>query len=92
VPPGAAPSGRLLLDLAQRRLRLGLARVELALGERPVVIGGPVDQDDLDPAALATAPDDPAAGPDNRFSHDQTPRWVERASQALGHRALRRSR
>jgi hypothetical protein len=69
-----AAQARLLLDLAQRRLRLGLARVELALGERPVVIGRPVDQDDLDPAALATAPDDPAAGPDNRLSHDQTPR------------------
>jgi hypothetical protein len=48
--PAAQP--RLLLDLAQRRLGLGLARVELALGERPVVIARPVDQDDLDPAAL----------------------------------------
>jgi hypothetical protein len=54
--------------------------------ERPVVIGRPVDQDDLDPAALATAPDDPAAGPDDRLGHDQPPRRVERASQALGHR------
>ena len=81
-PPGphAAPPGP--------RSRPGGA----ALGERPVVIGRLVDQDDLDPAALATAPDDPAAGPDNRLGHDRAPRWVERASQALGHRALRRSR
>jgi hypothetical protein len=57
-----AAQSRLLLDLAQRRLGLGLARVELALGERPVVVGRPVDQDDLDPAAPAMAPDDPAAG------------------------------
>ena len=48
-----------------------------------------MDQDDLDPAALAPAPDDPTAGPDHRLGHDQTPRRVERSSQALGHRALR---
>src|SRR5512133_1445859 len=87
-----APQPRLLLDLAQRRLRLGLARVELALGERPVVIDRPVDQDNLHPAARATAPDDPAAGPDDRLGHDRPPRWIEPASQALGHRALRHSR
>ena len=49
-----APEPGLLLDLAQRRLGLGLARVELALGKRPVVIGRPVDQDDLDRTALVT--------------------------------------
>jgi hypothetical protein len=49
-------------------------------------------QDDLDPAALAAAPDDPAAGPNDRLGHDRPPRWVERARQAVGHRALRRGR
>jgi hypothetical protein len=39
--------------------------MELPLGERPVVIGRPVDQDDLDRAVLAVAPDDAAAGPDD---------------------------
>jgi hypothetical protein len=65
-----APEPGLLLDLAQRRLGLGLARVELALGKRPVVIGRPVDQDDLDRTALVMAPDDPAAGPDDRLTHE----------------------
>jgi hypothetical protein len=41
-----------------------------------------VDQDDLDPAALAAAPDDAAAGPNDRLGHDRLPRWVERARQA----------
>jgi hypothetical protein len=49
-------------------------------------MGRPVDQDDLDRAALAAAPDDPAAGPDDRLGHDQPPRWVERARQAVGRR------
>jgi hypothetical protein len=51
-----------------------------------------VDEDDLDGVALAAAPDDPAAGPHDRLVHDQPPRWAERASQAVGHRALRRRR
>jgi hypothetical protein len=37
-------------------------------------------------AALVIAPDDPAAGPDDRLGHQRPPCWVERASQALGHR------
>jgi hypothetical protein len=45
-----------------------------------------VDQDDLDPAALTMAPDNPAAGPDDRLGHEQPPRSVERARQAVGHR------
>jgi hypothetical protein len=45
-----------------------------------------MDQDDLDHAALATAPDDAAAGPHDRLGHQRPPRWVKRASQALGHR------
>jgi hypothetical protein len=32
------------------------------------------------------APDDPAAGPDDRLGHEQPPRSVERARQAVGHR------
>jgi hypothetical protein len=48
-----------------------------------------VDQHDLNRAALAAAPDDPAPGPDDRLGHDRPPGWVEHAGQAVGHRALR---
>src|SRR6202012_3215885 len=41
----AAQAG-LLVDLAHRALLPALARVELALGQRPVVIARPVDQRD----------------------------------------------
>jgi hypothetical protein len=44
--------------------------MKLPLWERPVVIGRPVDQDDLYRVALATAPDDTVAGPNNRLGHD----------------------
>jgi hypothetical protein len=33
-------------------------------------MGRPVDQDDLDRAALVMAPDDPAAGPDDRLTRE----------------------
>jgi hypothetical protein len=44
----------LLADLADRRRLQGLAGIGLALGERPVVVAGPVDDEDLDPG-LGTA-------------------------------------
>ena len=49
-----------------------------------------VDRDDLDPSALAAAPDDPAAGLGDRLGHNRPPGWVERASQAwaTAHRAV----
>jgi hypothetical protein len=65
----------LYLDLAHRRLGLGLPLVELPLGERPVVVGRPVHHDDLD-AAVATAPDDPAGGPHDRLGHRNLPRFT----------------
>ena len=81
-----AAQARLLLDLAHRRLRLGLARVELALGERPVVICRPVNQHDLDRAALALAPDDPAPGPDDRLGHDRPQMAADNHTIIVGNR------
>ena len=39
----------------------------------PAPLGRPVDQDDLDVAGLAMAPDDPAAGSDDRLGDDAAP-------------------
>jgi hypothetical protein len=57
----AAQAG-LLLDLAQRRLLEALAGIELALGQGPVVVLGPVDDQDQ-----AVALDDPSGGEDLGF-------------------------
>ena len=65
----AAQSG-LLLDLAHCRLLLGLARLELPLGERPVVVRRAVDEQDLGGAVLAGSADEPACGTD-RAGHIQ---------------------
>ena len=51
----------LLADLADRRGQPVLARVELPLGQRPVVVAGAVDEDDLD-AAVRRVPPDGATG------------------------------
>src|SRR5437588_700533 len=48
----AAVQPRLLLHLPERRLLVGLAGIELALGQRPVVVGGAMDQRHLDRAAV----------------------------------------
>ena len=59
---GAEPALQpdLLLDLAQRRVLPALALVELALGQRPVVVARAVDDHDLD--AVVAAPPHHAAG------------------------------
>ena len=56
--PAAQPD--LLLDLAQRGLLPRLARVELALRQRPVVVARPVHDDELELPARRAAPDDAA--------------------------------
>ena len=48
------------LDLAERGLLLHLARMELALRKRPVVVGAAVDDCDLEDAVLARPADEPA--------------------------------
>src|SRR5439155_26626292 len=62
----AAQAG-LLLDLAAGCLRIELARLELALGKRPVVVRRPVDEQDLEPAGCPTH-DESARGA-NELAH-----------------------
>src|SRR5262249_27437618 len=50
--PQHAPERRLLLDLAERARLVGLSRLQLPLGERPVLAVRPVDQEYLALAAL----------------------------------------
>src|SRR5205823_1807347 len=61
-----APQACLLLDLAKSRVELVLFRLELALGEGPVVVGGPVDHGHLDAAPSAGLPDDATGTPNRR--------------------------
>ena len=56
LPAGLAAKARLLLDLTQRALLPRLARFELPLRQRPVVVAGPVDEQDA-----AVANDHPPA-------------------------------
>src|SRR5581483_1420925 len=60
---GVAAEPGLLLDLAPRALLPRLARIELALGQRPVVVARPVDEQDV-----AVADDDAARGANLRHT------------------------
>ena len=60
--PSAASTRRLLPDLAQGGLLVGLAGVDLALGQAPVVVAGPVDEHHLQPAAARRRRHTAAAG------------------------------
>src|SRR5439155_13743021 len=86
----AAQAG-LLLDLAAGCLRIELARLELALGKRPVVVRRPVDEQDLEPAGCPThdesarGANEPAHAGDRRCpaaSAFQALRQLPRASSA----------
>src|SRR5207253_445577 len=73
-----APESGLLLDLPEGGGAVVLARIELALGQRPVAVAWAVDEHDLELIALAPSPHDPAGGEDDRLvgpsaqvSHDR---------------------
>src|SRR5207237_3657682 len=87
----------LLPDLPQRRLLGLLARLQLSLGQRPVVLARTVDHGDLDPASRAPMADDPSGrsdqGPDAGYGsliHARSRGWSS-LCQALGHLARARS-
>src|SRR5829696_5080580 len=63
---GAEEAGeaRLLLDLAEGGLLVALALLPLALGEGPVLVLRPVDDEHLGHAPGTGAPHDPSGGPD----------------------------
>ena len=66
----AAAQACLLLDLAYCRVLLALAGLELPFRERPVVVRGAMDDEDLLDAVLAATPDEAASGA-NRSRHIQ---------------------
>lgn len=72
---------------------LSLALVELPLRERPVVICGSMDEDDLDQADVSAAtPDETAGGANNALAQVKAfDRVFESFFQALRQRARARS-
>ena len=59
-----APQPGLLLDLPQRRVLVRLAGVQLPLGQCPVVVAWPVDEQEFGRAGVVEAGDEPAGGLD----------------------------
>jgi hypothetical protein len=81
----------LLLDLPQRRVLVRLAGVQLPLGQCPVVVAGPVDEQELGRAGVVEAGDEPAGGLDGPGGRAQLQArfpLVSSAAQASGNSAL----